>query len=69
MQSKLRLDTENKTLKVTYKRYRNFCTKIIKKLKRDYDRMRLENAMKNPKKLWSTVNNITQRKPPKSQNL
>jgi hypothetical protein len=69
MQSKLRFDIENKTLKVTYKRYRNFCNKIIKKLKRDYDRMRLENAMKNPKKLWSTINNITQRKPPKSQNL
>lgn len=68
LQRKLKLDPENQTLKVTYKRYRNFCTKIIRKLKRDYDRSQLENAIKNPKKLWNIINNITQRRTPKSQN-
>lgn len=69
MQKKLRSEPENQILKITYRRYRNHCNNLIKKLKRKYDREQLNNACKNPKKLWSTINSITHRKTKKPQCL
>ena len=69
MQRKLKLDPCNEILKITYKRYRNYCSCIIKKQKSKYDREQLYKTHKNPKKIWQTINSITQRKTPKSQNL
>lgn len=59
MQLKLRLDKYNETLKITYRRYRNFCSKIIKKLKRKYDSDLLDKSTKNSKELWKNIKNIT----------
>lgn len=69
MQRKVKLNPENEILKITYKRYRNFCNCLIKKLKREYDRKQLELAIRNPKKLWQTIDSLTQRKPAKVQSL
>lgn len=68
MQRKLKLDPDNEVLKITFKRYRNFCSSILRRQKRIHDRDLLYNTQKNPKKLWKCINTITQRKPPKAQN-
>lgn len=69
MQKKLRLDAQNEILKITYRRYRNYCNNLIKKLRRQYDKQQLINANKNTKLIWHTINNITNRKPKKTPNL
>lgn len=69
MQKKLRNDPYNEILKITYKRYRNYCNNLIKKLKRKYDREQLSKASKNSKILWKTINNITNYKSTKTPNI
>lgn len=70
MQLKLRHDSSNEILKITYKKYRNFCNNLLKKLKRNYDKEQLiKSNNNNPKELWKTINNITNRKNNSSQNL
>lgn len=49
----------NIILKATYIRYRNFCSRILKNLKRNYERELIRNAGKDSKKLWDTIKNIT----------
>lgn len=50
---------ENEILKVTYLRYRNFCNKLLKKLKRQYESLEIKNAGQNKKKLWKVIKTIT----------
>lgn len=50
---------DNETLKVTYIRYRSFCTKILKKVKRQHDTQELKKAGNNPKHLWENIKRIT----------
>ena len=59
---KLKKHPDNETLQITYKRYRNFCNGIIKKLKNKYDEMELLDAKKNSKLLWDTIKRITHTK-------
>ncbi|XP_026326060.1 uncharacterized protein LOC113234789 [Hyposmocoma kahamanoa] len=59
MHSKQRLLPNNETLKVTYKRYRNFCNKLLKKLKQQYERDQLNMVKNNSKKLWTTIKLVT----------
>lgn len=56
---KTKTDPENYTLKVTYLRYRNFCNKLLKNLKRNYEKMELCNAQNNPKSTWKVIKNLT----------
>lgn len=69
MQRKLRSDPNNDILKLTYRRYRNHCNNLIKKLKRKYDREQIDKASKDSKKMWQAVNNITHRKQRNTQNI
>lgn len=69
MHIKLRKEPNNAILKVTYKRYRNFCSNLIKKLKRNYNSQKINRSANNPKKLWSAINDVTQYKPPKTKNV
>lgn len=69
MQRKLKCDPENTILKITYRRYRNYSSNAIKQLKRKYDAEQLTTAKKHPRKLWKTIDNITNRKERKAQNL
>lgn len=59
LHKKLKQNPANETLKVTYKRYRNYCSNLIKKAKRDYDRSLFESAKGNPKKLWGAIKEVT----------
>lgn len=55
-------------MKITYKRYRTFCGNLIKKLKNKYNRDKITASAKNPRALWSTIDEITHYKPPKIPN-
>ena len=48
MQLKLKRNSTNLVLKITYNRYRNYCTNLLRKLKRDYNKKQIENSTKNP---------------------
>lgn len=50
---------ENYILKLTYIRYRNFCNKLLKKLKISFEKTELQKNKNNPKATWSTIKNIT----------
>lgn len=69
MQLKLRKDPSNAILAITYKRFRNYCSNLIKKLKCRYYSDQLNDSVTKPRKFWSTVNEITQYKPPKTTNV
>lgn len=69
MQSQLKKDPHNIVRKITYKRFRTFCSNLIKKLKRQYHKEQIACSIKNPKKLWRNINNITHYKKPKSSNV
>lgn len=59
MQKQTRTDPTNEILKITYRRYRNFCNNLIKKLRKQYERDLLNKAKGNNKALWSCIKNIT----------
>lgn len=59
MHKKLKQTPDNAVLRVTYLRYRNFCTKILKKVKRQFDSEELRKAGNNSKLIWSTVKRVT----------
>lgn len=50
---------ENLIIKTTYKRYRNFCNNLLKKLKTNYDKNEISRAGKNSKQLWKHIKNVT----------
>lgn len=68
LQLESRLEPHNEVLKITYKRYRNFCNGLIKKLKRKYEREQIENSAKDSKALWKTIKKITHYKTNKTTN-
>lgn len=56
----------NEVFKKTYIRYRNFCTNLLKKLKRQFESSELQKAGKNSKLLWNTIKKISNTTQPKS---
>lgn len=69
MQLRVRSDPGNEILRATFKRYRNFCNKIIKHVKRKYDRELLSKSVKNTKALWKTIKSLTNYKTAKTKNI
>lgn len=55
-------DKDNTFLRLTYIRYRNFCNKLLKKLKRQYDTNELKKAGTNIKCLWDIIKRISNTK-------
>lgn len=50
---------DNNILVISYKRYRNFCNRILKKVKRQFDTEELSKAGNNSKVLWEKIKRIT----------
>lgn len=71
LHTKTRKDPDNESLKICYKRYRNFCNSLLRKLKNKYEKDQLDKAGNNMKKTWQAITSITNFKPKKSltQNL
>lgn len=57
---KLKTDPNNYTFKLTFVRYRNFCNKLLKRLKHAYEKTELQKAKNNPKETWKVIKNIIQ---------
>ncbi|KAG7309667.1 hypothetical protein JYU34_004157 [Plutella xylostella] len=66
IQKQLRANTGDEILKITFRRYRNFCNNLLKKIKRNYQRRLLQFASKTSKSLWKNIKNITHIKNNKS---
>lgn len=56
---KQKQDPTNDTLKITYKRYRNYCNELLKSVKKTYDSDQVEKAGKDNKKMWEAVKAIS----------
>lgn len=59
LQKQLKSDPTNTILQITYRRYRNYCNNLLKKLKRQYEREQLAKTKSNNKLLWNTIKTIT----------
>lgn len=66
MHKKANKAPDNLILQKIYKRYRNFCNNLLKKIKREYDKKLIEKAGKNNKKIWEAIKTITYTKKSKS---
>lgn len=55
---KFKRDLGNEVIKISYKRYRNFCSGMLKKAKRTYEREQIEDAKNNKKKLWEVIKKV-----------
>lgn len=62
MHIKLKKNPNNEILKITYKRYRNFCNYLLRRLKRDFEREQFLKAKDNPKATWNLIKTITNTK-------
>lgn len=59
MSKQLKANPDNYILKVTYLRYRNFCNKLLKRVKHNYENNELRKARNNPRSTWKIIKNIT----------
>lgn len=59
MHLKAKSSPDNAILQLTYKRYRNFCNNLLKKIKISYDKKQLEMAGSNSKLIWNYIKNVT----------
>ena len=58
LHKKVKQFPENDTYKTSYRRYRNFCNNLLKKLKTDYEKSEIDKC-KNPKQSWQLIRKIT----------
>jgi hypothetical protein len=56
---KAKLHPNNPVFQLTYKRYRNFCNNLLKNIKINYDKTKLETAGVDSKKIWKHIKSIT----------
>ncbi|KAH9628933.1 hypothetical protein HF086_006302 [Spodoptera exigua] len=54
----LRSDPENTFKKLIYTRYRNYCNKLLRKIRTDYDNRQIQENNKNPQMLWKVLKSI-----------
>lgn len=59
---------ESSTMSLEFRKYRNICNDILRKLKRIHDKAELECNIHNPKKAWSTIKEICHMKNVKNNN-
>jgi hypothetical protein len=58
MNLRCKREPNNEILNLTYRRYKNFCNDLLKRLKKNYERNELLKHSKNPKKTWDTLKAI-----------
>lgn len=66
MHMQLKVVQNNKILTITYTRYRNFCNKLLKKVKTEFEKSELEKHKNNIKMTWQTIQQITYTAKPKT---
>lgn len=63
---KTRKYPDNEIINVTYKRYKQFCNNLLKKVKREYEKNEFEKNKKNPKKTWEVIKKLANLNKPAS---
>lgn len=58
LHQKLKKDSENVILRITYLRYRNTCNKTLKKLKNNYFRSQMQKYKLNIRKQWECIKDL-----------
>ncbi|CAB3235085.1 unnamed protein product [Arctia plantaginis] len=61
LNKKSKLAPNNDIIKLTFKRYKNYCNKLLKTIKMDYEKKQVEKAGNDTKQVWSVINNMTGR--------
>lgn len=61
LHKKLKTDPDNHILKTSFTRYRNYCDKLLKKAKTEYEKKEIKDASNNTKQLWTAINKISNR--------
>uniref|UniRef100_A0A2A4JYZ1 Reverse transcriptase domain-containing protein n=1 Tax=Heliothis virescens TaxID=7102 RepID=A0A2A4JYZ1_HELVI len=56
---KAKSNPENSILQLSYKRYRNFCNDLLRKIKCNYDKNVINNAGTNSKLIWDHIKKVT----------
>jgi hypothetical protein len=59
LHKKLKKEPDNDIIKITYSRYRNFCTNVTRKAKRQYHKENILKSKNNTKNLWKAIKDIT----------
>ena len=59
MYKQIKSNPNNELLRLTYKRYRNFCGNLLKNLKQQYYKNQLNLAKKDSRKLWNVIREVT----------
>lgn len=59
MHRKVKKKPNDLILKLSYKRYRNFCVGLLRKLKAEYDKQELDKVKNNPKALWAKLKELS----------
>lgn len=55
---KTKIEPSNEISLVIYLRYKKFCNRLLKKIKRDYERAEFKKHSKNPKATWKLIKTI-----------
>lgn len=58
MHKRQKSSPNNDQMRKQYSTYRNWCTKIVKTLKHDYYKNKLQLNLKNPKETWKTIKEV-----------
>lgn len=59
LHAKCKKDSDNIIIVTSYRRYRNFCNLLLKKIKTQYEKSQLEKAGNNNKKIWEILKSVT----------
>lgn len=59
LHQKSKLAPDNEILSISYKRYRNFCNNLLKKIKYQHEKNELQKAGKNSKLVWKFIKTNT----------
>ncbi|CAH2088133.1 unnamed protein product [Euphydryas editha] len=69
LHSQTKRNPHDEMLKIIYKRYRNFCNNLLRKLKIQHERKELERSKGNTKKQWKVIKNICNLAPKRREPL
>lgn len=58
MHKQAKLSPENEILNISYKRYRNFCNNLLKKIKKEYEENEFYKVKNNPKQTWNLIKTV-----------
>lgn len=56
---KTKKQPNNDVIQISYKRYKTFCNRLLKKVKSDYERSEFQKRKNNPKQMWDLIKRLS----------